>query len=257
MILREFLTIAIQNLWRLKLRSILTISGVMIGIGALVSMLSFGNGMQKNVSGEFKKMGLLRTMQVFSGPAPGDERGGAGGGADPEQIGAAGRAARAREAANTGHAAGFSVARSCGAPSGSGRHRPDRGPRRRDARLSPGVVRCSDRVGSPQRSRQGAGAPGGVREAASLRRDPGTLLLLGRRERGGGWQGVAGEHRRRSRFRAGRFDHDPSHRKRRGLPGDRAARTHADGCSRRRDGRRGQESARPFYPSCSAAPQPG
>lgn len=79
MIQREFLAIAIQNLWRLKLRSILTISGVMIGIGALVSMLSFGNGMQRNISGEFKKMGLLRTMQVFSGPAPGEDRRAEGG----------------------------------------------------------------------------------------------------------------------------------------------------------------------------------
>jgi ABC-type antimicrobial peptide transport system permease subunit len=72
MIVREFLGIALGNVWRLKLRSILTITGVMVGIGALVSMLSFGNGMQKNVSGEFTKMGLLRTMQVFSGPVPGE-----------------------------------------------------------------------------------------------------------------------------------------------------------------------------------------
>lgn len=84
MIQREFLAIAVQNLWRLKLRSLLTISGVMIGIGALVSMLSFGNGMQKNVSGEFKKMGLLRTMQVFSGQAPGEEQR-AGNGSDARE----------------------------------------------------------------------------------------------------------------------------------------------------------------------------
>lgn len=72
MMLREFLGLALENLWRLKLRSILTITGVMVGIGALVSMLSFGNGMQKNVSDEFQKIGLLRTMQVFSGPVPGE-----------------------------------------------------------------------------------------------------------------------------------------------------------------------------------------
>jgi ABC-type antimicrobial peptide transport system permease subunit len=75
MISRDFLAIALGNLWRLKLRSTLTITGVMVGIGALVSMLSFGNGMQKNVAGEFQKMGLMRTMQVFSGPVPGEHAG--------------------------------------------------------------------------------------------------------------------------------------------------------------------------------------
>lgn len=70
MIMREFLTIAAGNLWRMKLRSGLTISGVVIGIGALVAMLSFANGVQRNVSSEFRKLGLLRTMQVFSGTVP-------------------------------------------------------------------------------------------------------------------------------------------------------------------------------------------
>jgi putative ABC transport system permease protein len=95
MIFREFWSLALGNLWRLKLRSILTITGVMVGIGALVSMLSFGNGMEKNVSGEFQKMGLLRTMQVFSGPVPG-ERGrhsGHPGGPDRSHGPAGGRAA--------------------------------------------------------------------------------------------------------------------------------------------------------------------
>lgn len=85
MISREFLAIALGNLWRLKLRSILTITGVMVGIGALVSMLSFGNGMQKNIAGEFRKMGLMRTMQIFSGPVPGEHerRHGGSDGSDP------------------------------------------------------------------------------------------------------------------------------------------------------------------------------
>jgi putative ABC transport system permease protein len=70
MIAREFVSFAAGNLWRMKLRAGLTISGVVIGIGALVAMLSFANGVQRNVSGEFRKLGLFRTMQVFSGPAP-------------------------------------------------------------------------------------------------------------------------------------------------------------------------------------------
>jgi ABC-type antimicrobial peptide transport system permease subunit len=87
MILREFLAIALGNLWRLKLRSVLTITGVMVGIGALVSMLSFGNGMQKNVTGEFHKMGLMRTMQVFSGPVPGGHERHPDRSADPDETG--------------------------------------------------------------------------------------------------------------------------------------------------------------------------
>jgi putative ABC transport system permease protein len=70
MIAREFLSIAAGNLWRMKLRSGLTISGVVIGIAALVAMFSFANGVQRNVSSEFRKLGLLRTMQVFSGEIP-------------------------------------------------------------------------------------------------------------------------------------------------------------------------------------------
>ncbi len=64
MILREFIGISLGNLWRMKLRTALTVSGIMIGIGALVSMLSFGFGIQRNVSDQFHKMGLLTTLQV-------------------------------------------------------------------------------------------------------------------------------------------------------------------------------------------------
>ncbi len=63
----EFLRIAAGNLWRLKLRTLLTVAGVMIGIGALVSMLSFGNGMQKNVSAEFEKFDLINTLRISPG----------------------------------------------------------------------------------------------------------------------------------------------------------------------------------------------
>ncbi len=52
------------NLWRTKLRSTLTILGVVIGIGALTSMVSFGTGMQKNVTDAFKKSDLFTSMNV-------------------------------------------------------------------------------------------------------------------------------------------------------------------------------------------------
>src|SRR5262249_28410262 len=65
MISQEFFAIAVANLWRMKLRTALTSVGVMVGVGALVSMLSFGFGMQRNVLSEFRKIGLFRTIQVL------------------------------------------------------------------------------------------------------------------------------------------------------------------------------------------------
>jgi putative ABC transport system permease protein len=62
---RDLLAVSTGNLWRLKLRSILTISGVVIAIGAFVAMLSFGAGNQKYITEEFNKLGLFWTMQVY------------------------------------------------------------------------------------------------------------------------------------------------------------------------------------------------
>lgn len=61
----DFITISTGNLWRMKLRAFLTISGVIIAIAAFVAMLSFGAGMQRNVSEQYEKLGLFTTMQVF------------------------------------------------------------------------------------------------------------------------------------------------------------------------------------------------
>ena len=53
-----------SNLWRTRLRSALTILGVVIGIGALTSMVSFGTGMQKNMTDAFTKNDLFTSMNV-------------------------------------------------------------------------------------------------------------------------------------------------------------------------------------------------
>jgi putative ABC transport system permease protein len=55
---------ALANLWRTKLRTILTTLGVIIGIGALVSMVSFGVGLQKNVTDELRKHDLFTSLEV-------------------------------------------------------------------------------------------------------------------------------------------------------------------------------------------------
>lgn len=65
MTLRDIINNAAGNLWRMKLRSILTISGVVIAIATFISMLSFGVGMQRNVSEQFETLGLFSTLQIY------------------------------------------------------------------------------------------------------------------------------------------------------------------------------------------------
>ncbi len=61
----EMTRMALENLWRTKLRTGLTVLGVVIGIGALVSMVSFGTGMQRNITEAFLQNDLFTSMQVL------------------------------------------------------------------------------------------------------------------------------------------------------------------------------------------------
>ena len=61
----DYIEQSFSNLCKKKLRTILTTSGVMIGIGALVSMFSFGKGVQKNITNRFKELDLLNYITVF------------------------------------------------------------------------------------------------------------------------------------------------------------------------------------------------
>jgi len=65
MTLRDKISMPLVNLWRIKLRSVLTISGVMIAIGAFVAMLSFGAGNQQYITEQFNQLGLFTTMFVY------------------------------------------------------------------------------------------------------------------------------------------------------------------------------------------------
>jgi len=60
----DMIILAFSNLWRTKLRTLLTTLGVVIGIGALTSMVSFGTGMQKNVTDAFKNNDLFTSITV-------------------------------------------------------------------------------------------------------------------------------------------------------------------------------------------------
>ena len=62
----DYIEQACGNLWKKKLRTFLTTSGVVIGIGALVSMFAFGQGVQRNVTEQFNKLDLFNYINVYA-----------------------------------------------------------------------------------------------------------------------------------------------------------------------------------------------
>lgn len=62
----DYIEQSFSNLARRKLRTFLTTFGVVIGIGALVSMFAFGQGVQKNMTDKFKELELFNYISVFS-----------------------------------------------------------------------------------------------------------------------------------------------------------------------------------------------
>ena len=63
----DHIDLSFSNLWKKKLRTFLTTFGVVIAIGALVCMVAFGKGMQKNVAEQFKELELFNFITVYSG----------------------------------------------------------------------------------------------------------------------------------------------------------------------------------------------
>ena len=66
----ELFSIAFRNLKMHKLRSFLTLLGIIIGIAAIVGLASIGEGLNQSVISEFEKMGL-DTLTVQSGSSMG------------------------------------------------------------------------------------------------------------------------------------------------------------------------------------------
>ena len=60
----DMVELGFDNLRRTRLRTALTTLGVIIGIGALTSMVSFGTGMQKNVTEAFEENDLFTSLFV-------------------------------------------------------------------------------------------------------------------------------------------------------------------------------------------------
>jgi putative ABC transport system permease protein len=63
----DYIGQASRNLWKKKLRTALTTAGVVIGVGALVSMFAFGQGVQRNVTDRIKRLDLFDYINVFAG----------------------------------------------------------------------------------------------------------------------------------------------------------------------------------------------
>lgn len=60
----DLIVLGFSNLWKTKLRTVLTTLGVVIGIGALASMVSFGTGMERNITETFEKNDLFTSLHV-------------------------------------------------------------------------------------------------------------------------------------------------------------------------------------------------
>ncbi len=62
----DLVGMSVRNLWRRKLRTGLTILGVVIGASSIILMLSLGLGMEKNMEDQFAQMGDLTLIEVWS-----------------------------------------------------------------------------------------------------------------------------------------------------------------------------------------------
>lgn len=67
---KDLLIMAGQNLWRRKLRTFLTILGVVIGTSSIVIMLSLGFGMTKSLQDQMASFGSLTSIEVHEGMGP-------------------------------------------------------------------------------------------------------------------------------------------------------------------------------------------
>jgi len=61
----DILFLALRNLRQAKLRATLTTMGVIVGVAVIVTMVSFGLGLQRNMLARFKALDLFNEIQVF------------------------------------------------------------------------------------------------------------------------------------------------------------------------------------------------
>src|SRR6187455_1302041 len=61
----DILHLSLRNLREAKLRAILTSMGVIVGVAVIVTMVSFGLGLQRNLLSRFKALDLFNEIRVF------------------------------------------------------------------------------------------------------------------------------------------------------------------------------------------------
>jgi ABC-type lipoprotein release transport system permease subunit len=61
----DILHLALRNLRQAKLRAILTTMGVIVGVAVIVTMVSFGLGLQSNMLARFKALDFFNEIQVY------------------------------------------------------------------------------------------------------------------------------------------------------------------------------------------------
>lgn len=62
----DMMTMCLRNLWRRKGRTLLTVTGVVIGSCAVIVMISLGIGMNKAMDGMLSTMGDLTTVRIYN-----------------------------------------------------------------------------------------------------------------------------------------------------------------------------------------------
>ena len=62
----DLIKMGLKNLWRRKLRTFLTILGVLIGTSSIVVMLSLGFGIQEAFTSQLSRMGDLTTINIYN-----------------------------------------------------------------------------------------------------------------------------------------------------------------------------------------------
>lgn len=82
----DLFLMGIKNLWRRKLRTFLTVLGVIIGATSIIVMLSLGFGMSKANEDQIASMGSLTTINIHAGYGGGYYMDGAMGGSNEEKI---------------------------------------------------------------------------------------------------------------------------------------------------------------------------
>jgi ABC-type antimicrobial peptide transport system permease subunit len=61
----DILKLALRNLRQARLRAVLTTMGIIVGTAVIVTMVSFGLGLQRNMLSRFKALDLFNEIQVF------------------------------------------------------------------------------------------------------------------------------------------------------------------------------------------------